>query len=226
MSSQSKLIQIRSRKLGVLIFDSRQAAHRSVEECAQAIGISADAFAGFESGNSSPSLPQLEMLAVYLSVPLEHYWGNQSLTKAFPEQPVTEKSRILQLRNRVIGASLRLNREKLGLSLEDLSAKTDTPSDDLKRFEMGETAVPLPKLERLAEILDIPIVNLYDQHGPISKMRGQPAPEQKMNDLPAELQTFINKPVNRPYLDIALKLSEMPVDKLRILAESLLDITF
>ena len=45
-------------------------------------------------------------------------------------------------------------------------------------------------------------------------------------ELPPDLQSFVCKPVNRPYLDIALKLSELPVDKLRILAESLLEITY
>ncbi len=226
MSSQSKMIQIRSRKLGVLIYDSRKAAHRSVGECAQAIGVPEEGFAAYENGSASPSLPQLEMLAVFLSVPIEHFWGSQSLLKEFPDQTPEEKGRMLVLRNRVIGASLRLSRDKAGLSLEEVSERTSISADDLKRFELGEQAVPVPMLERLAEIYQIPITSLYDQHGPISKMRAPQAVERKQNDLPDELQKFIAKPVNLPYLEIALRLSEMPVDKLRTLAESLLEITF
>jgi hypothetical protein len=44
--------------------------------------------------------------------------------------------------------------------------------------------------------------------------------------LPDEIQAFVCKPVNRPYLELALKLSNMSTDKLRSVAEGLLDITF
>jgi transcriptional regulator with XRE-family HTH domain len=183
-------------------------------------------FSTFESGSVSPSLPQIEMLAVYLNVPLEHFWGHQSLTKNIPDQPASEKKRIFTLRNRVIGASLRLNRDKMGLSMDELSAKIGIPVEELKQYEMGETAIPIPELERLADILDIPIPSFYDQHGPISKWRMQQGDSRKLPDLSPELEQFVNKPVNQPYLEIAMRLSEMPVNKLRTLAESLLEITF
>ena len=44
-------------------------------------------------------------------------------------------------------------------------------------------------------------------------------------ELPAELQAFVSQPVNRPYLELAIKLSSMSSDKLRSVAEGLLDIT-
>ena len=43
--------------------------------------------------------------------------------------------------------------------------------------------------------------------------------------LPQELQEFIGKPVNRPYLELAIRLSELKVERLRALAEGLLEIT-
>jgi hypothetical protein len=43
--------------------------------------------------------------------------------------------------------------------------------------------------------------------------------------LPPDLQEFVCKPINRPYLDLAIKLSGMSTDKLRGVAEDLLDIT-
>ena len=45
-------------------------------------------------------------------------------------------------------------------------------------------------------------------------------------ELPLELRQFVGMPVNRPYLDLAMKLSSMSKDKLRSVAEDLLDITF
>jgi hypothetical protein len=43
--------------------------------------------------------------------------------------------------------------------------------------------------------------------------------------LPPDLQNFVSKPVNRPYLELAMKLSGMSTDKLRSVAEDILDIT-
>ena len=48
---------------------------------------------------------------------------------------------------------------------------------------------------------------------------------QQFLDLPKELQAFVCQPVNRPYLELAMKLSSMSTDKLRSVAEGLLDIT-
>ena len=43
--------------------------------------------------------------------------------------------------------------------------------------------------------------------------------------LSPELQDFISKPINRPYLEIAQRLGDMSVEKLRTVAEGLLEIT-
>ena len=48
---------------------------------------------------------------------------------------------------------------------------------------------------------------------------------QKFKDLSSEVQDFVCQPVNRPYLELAMKLSSMSRDKLRSVAEGLLDIT-
>jgi hypothetical protein len=45
-------------------------------------------------------------------------------------------------------------------------------------------------------------------------------------NLPADIQLFVSKPVNRPYIDLAIRLSGMSVEKLRSLAEVLLEITY
>ena len=48
---------------------------------------------------------------------------------------------------------------------------------------------------------------------------------QKFIELPEEMQNFVCQPVNRPYLELAMKLSDMSREKLRAVAEGLLDIT-
>ena len=43
--------------------------------------------------------------------------------------------------------------------------------------------------------------------------------------LPPEVRAFVCMPVNRPYLDLARNLSQLSTEKLRAVAEGLLDIT-
>jgi hypothetical protein len=43
--------------------------------------------------------------------------------------------------------------------------------------------------------------------------------------MPVEMQEFITKPINRPYIEVAMKLSSLSADELRAIAEGLLEIT-
>ena len=95
----------------------------------------------------------------------------------------------------------------------------------LKSYELGERPIPLPELEALLRILDGKIETFFDQGGPIGQWIKQQKSKQQFAQLPAELQEFVCQPVNRPYLELARKLSEMSTDKLRSVAENLLDIT-
>lgn len=226
MNNQRQILQIRNKKLGLLIFDARKALRRSVEECAEAVGASPEQFQEFEKGASAPSLPQLELLAQYLNMPIEHFWGQKALAeRASPELP-QDKTRLMQLRDRVIGTNLRLARNNAGLSYAEVEEKTGIPEDQMKRYEQGEQAVPAPALELLTTTLDTSIERFYDQHGPIGKWRAQQNSYQQFQDLPPEIQAFVTRPVNRPYLELAIRLSELSAEKLRAVAEVLLEITY
>jgi hypothetical protein len=65
----------------------------------------------------------------------------------------------------------------------------------------------------------------FDREGLIGRWAEQQRFIHAFLDLPTEMQEFVTKPVNGPYLEIALKLSGMSVEKLRALGEGLLDIT-
>lgn len=206
--------------------DARRSQRRSLEECAGAAGVSPEQFQEFEKGASAPSLPQLEMLALYFNLPLEHFWGHRATLNPTAPDAFQEKDRLLFLRNRVIGTNLRLARNNANLNYQDVQEKTGVPEEDLKSYELGETAVPTPVLELLASTFNTPIEQFYDQHGPIGKWRAQQGNVQKFLDLPPDLQQFISKPVNRPYLELAMRMSDLSVEKLRAVAEVLLEITY
>ncbi len=219
-------ISLRKKKLGVLIMDARMVAGRTQEECAELLGISPAAFRAYEQGESSPSLPELEVLAYFLNIPLEHFWGNTAYTGNGNLNNRHEKMhRLLALRQRIVGTKLREARLANKLTLEDLAQKAGISADQLKRYELGEDTIPLPDLEILAGHLKCPLQDFHDTHGPIGDWIQERRTLAQVMDMPAELQSFVLKPINRPYLELAERLSEMSVEKLRAVAEGLLEIT-
>lgn len=212
--------------MGLLILDARKASRRSVQECAEAIGVTAEQFQEFEKGNSAPSLPQLELYALFLNLPVDHFLGKHALSVENSLQAFQEKDRLLLLRNRLIGANLRMARSSSGMPLQEMADKSGIPEDTIRRYEAGETILPVTELELLASLLDIPVERFYDEHGPIGKWRIQQNSVQKFTELPPDIQQFLTKPVNRPYLELAMRLSDLSAEKLRAVAEVLLEITY
>ena len=84
----------------------------------------------------------------------------------------------------------------------------------------------MPELEALSGMLQRSIREFQDHHGPVGIWNAQQRALNSFLQLPLELQLFIAKPVNRPYLDLAARLSDMSVEKLRAVAEGLLEITY
>lgn len=225
MTINPTLMTIRAKKLGVLIRDARLAAGKSAEECAQALGVPVSTFESYEFGRTSPSLPQIELLALYLNAPFEHFWGKMSLSEAAPALDRLDREQLLGLRQRKIGALLRQARLESGLPLEALAARAGISAGDLEEFEFGRQPLSLPLLEAISAALNRPLEEFRDRHSPVGQWISRQNGEQGALDLPPDLQAFIAQPVNRPYLEVARRLSELSVDKLRAVAEVLLDIT-
>ncbi|HNT55060.1 MAG TPA: helix-turn-helix transcriptional regulator [Anaerolineaceae bacterium] len=226
MSANDKVIQIRTRKLGVLIKDARTAAKREVEECARALGITPDTLRAYEAGSRPPSLPELEALAYYLDIPLEHFWSAKTLSGEDHAARVEQVRQLNKIRNRIIGVTLRTIRTRRNIAVRDLAEQIDIPEAQLRRYEAGEIPIPLPELELLAAALDSRVEDFFDNSGPIGSWRAQLQAVDKFMELPGELRDFVCRPVNRPYLDLAMRLSALSVDRLRSVAEGLLEITY
>jgi transcriptional regulator with XRE-family HTH domain len=215
---------IRTKKLGVLIRDARTKTGKDLNVCAQAIGLSPEEFQSIEFGDRPPTLPELEILSYFLEIPLDHFWGSETLKNNGKSKPI-DAGQIKKLRQRVIGALIRKARIDAELSIDDLAEKSGCDTVTLLAYELGETAIPLPELEILAQALNKTIDDFQDQHGPVGTWFVQQRAMREFQDLSPELQSFVCKPVNRPYLELAIRLSEMQVEKLRAVAEGLLEIT-
>jgi transcriptional regulator with XRE-family HTH domain len=216
---------IRTKKLGVLIRDARLAARRTSKECAEAMGISRALLLSYEEGRRAPSLPELEVLVYYLRLPLSHFWGRQAISEDAPVTEPLNLPRLMAVRQRLIGALLRQERNQANMSLKDLATKSGVPAPRLKSYELGERPIPLPELEIILQALGSRVEEFFDKSGPVGQWLAGQGLIQKFLDLPEEMKDFVAQPVNRPYLELAMKLSEMSKERLRSVAEGLLDIT-
>jgi len=218
-------ITIRAKKLGILIRDARIASRRSIKECAAAINVTNGVFKAYEEGRKAPSLPELETLVYYLELPINHFWSNKSLSDAPERISKLNLPQLTGLRHRMIGALLRQERMSASLSMKSVAEQTGISTSRLKRYELGERPIPLPELEVILKVLGGRVETFFDQGGPIGLWMTQQKAIQQFLDMPVELQNFVCQPINRPYLDLARKLSDMSTGKLRSVAEDLLDIT-
>lgn len=224
MDSKSQ-ITIRTKKLGVLIRDARLAARRNVPECAQAIGTKPGLFRAYEDGRKAPSLPELETLVYFLDLPIDHFWGKEVRSDDSPVYEKLDLPKLMPIRQRKIGALLRQERMTASISIRQLAQVTGISGARIKAYELGEKPIPLPELEVLVKSLNGRIESFFDRSGPIGQWMINEEAIQTFLELPLELRQFIALPVNRPYLELAMKLSSMSRDKLRSVAEDILDIT-
>jgi transcriptional regulator with XRE-family HTH domain len=218
-------ITIRAKKLGVLIRDAREAAGKSKKETGEAIGISGGSITSIESGVKSPSLPELELLAFDLNVPIEHFWHEQVRSEA---PTITDDIHIehhLTLRDRTIGKVLAKAREEANLTYKDVREATGITAGRMRKYENGESGVPMPELEILCEFYKLRVFDLTDPSDPVGKWVIEQRAIDNFRKLPPELQDFVSQPVNRPYLELAQRLSSLSTDQLRAVAEGLLEIT-
>jgi transcriptional regulator with XRE-family HTH domain len=224
MKAQSAII-IRSRKLGLLIRDARLASRKSIPECASAINITPGIFRAYEEGRKSPSLPEVEALAYYFQMPIQRFWSKEAISD---DQPLTDSinlETLIPLRQRIIGALLRQKRMEASLSLHSLAEETGISQSKLNAYELGQKPIPLPELESCLAVLGGRIENLFDQNGPIGLWMSQQQAIHEFLKLPRDLQAFVCLPVNRPYLDLARNMSDISTEKMRSIAEGLLEIT-
>jgi transcriptional regulator with XRE-family HTH domain len=217
---------IRAKKLGVLIRDAREASGKSIKECAAAVGVTPGIFGSFERGTRAPSLPQLEVYAYYLNVPMDHFWGSHSISEQPPVTSKLDVDTLLAERQIAIGGKLEAARTEANLSLKELGSRAGISPRRVKSFETGKNAIPIPELEGLVNALGLSIREFMDAEGPMQVWRTEKEVVDEFLELPPELQAFVCKPINRPFLEVAQRLSQMPVDQLREVAEGLLEITF
>jgi transcriptional regulator with XRE-family HTH domain len=225
MTNNTLAMSIRAKKLAVLMRAARQKASKSAAECADALGISLEEYESYELGEKSPSLPQTELLAYSLNVPLDHFYGDGSIEGPPDSDQQYKPEQLVHLRQRMVGVMVKKARLESELPLQSIADEIGVDPDQLEEYELGEKPIPLPVLEAITHIYGRSIKEFQDKHGPVGQWIRQQAIIREVLELPPELQAFVCLPVNRPYIELAKRLSEMSVEKLRAVAEGLLEIT-
>ena len=216
---------LRAKKLGILMRDARLSSGKTMKECGEAIGVSGSTISSYEKGKSSPSLPELEMLAFFLKIPIGRFWKDTIISSEDDILDQLDIEHAQAIRHRQIGKYLEEARLKLETTFDDITDKTGITYGRMKRFETGDSPVPLPELELLSNALEFTLSDLFEKETEIGKWIAAQSGIAEFLALPIDLQGFITKPVNRPYLEVAKKLSSLSADQLREIAESLLEIT-
>ncbi len=219
--AKNQAIQLRAKIIGLHLRDARLASGKSMKELGDVIGLSSGTISSIERGSNSPSLPELELLAFYLGTPINHFWGEHVVSQEPHPTEQLQKEELLALRHRAIAAMLRQARTEKDLSQKDLADRTGISTSRIRRYESGETPVPLPELELLAGSLGYEVDQFADQSGPVGEWINTQRAEEKFEGLPRSLKEFIADPENRPYLEIAQRLKGISVEKLRALADSI-----
>jgi transcriptional regulator with XRE-family HTH domain len=225
MAITPQLLKIRYKILGLLLIDARNKSQKGLKECASAMGVSIAHLKSYESGALAPTLPELEAYAYFLDLPISHFLGEKLLVEESDDSP-TSIDQFIEIRQRLIGTAFRLARSEAKLTYKRISELTSISASKMKRYETGEYPIPLPELELLSRILNVPIESLMAQSGKVGNWRKKMLRSEFFFQMPEQLQEFACKPVNKPFLELAEKLSSLPADKLRAVAEGLLEITY
>jgi len=216
--------QIRGKMLGVLLRDARLSVRRKLEDCARFLNIAPSELEAWEYGDQVPSLPQLELLAHYLDVPVSHFWGTHTLEGQSPS-PLSAQDEFMALRDRMIGVLLRQAREGRGLSVDDLAEASNLPADLIHQYEVGELSIPMHELTVLANGVNKNINYFLESASSVGDSLALQESWKRFAEMPPELREFVSNPLNVGFLHIAKMLSAMPAEQLREVGVSILDIT-
>ena len=220
-------LAIRRKITGVLLQGARLRAGKSKSECAQAIGVATYTITRFENGLSDISLPQLELLAFAWGVSASSFFNSDEQTKLVTEERELPAERVVELRQRIIGVLLRKARTEAGQSKKDVAKVAGVGTTMLTYYESGDRPIPLSKLQEMAEYLKLPVTYFLDEGvGRIGEREQLHNQFERFSDLPVDVREFVSHYINLPYIRVAMRLSSMETDRIRSVAEGLLDITY
>jgi len=224
--SEDPSFSSRARQIGLRLSSHRETKRLRVSEVAALLNISPSRYKAYENGSQIPSLPELEVLAINLNIAITTLLSHDEQAAEVIATDAIQTMKFMQLRQRIIATRLKKALEDAEIPRAEIAAALHIKPKELSNYLTGKKPIPIAMLEVLCRIASIAVQSLYGTHGSVGERLTQAERIAGYKQLPPDLQDFLAQPINRPYVDLAHRLSNLPVDKLRSIAEGLLDITF
>jgi len=216
---ESETLVLQRKIVGVLMRAARENAHRTVSQVAQRLGVTPARVRRYERGTREISLPELELLALFLQVPLSFFLNEGSKIEEEIAHPPTQEE--MRTRRALLGTKLKQVRLSAGRTREECAEAIGRKAATLSRYERGRGEIPITELDRLARFLGVDLYYFIEESA-AGEGAGSVLDLESWARLPKEVHSFVLDPANLPYLRMAMKFGDLPTDRLKELGEILL----
>ncbi len=220
----AEVYAIRAHMLGVLVRDAREASGFSVAELAQAVDASPETVQSWEYGEAVPSLPQVELLAYVLQIPISHFWGGETFAEQRSKRTIDAMEYSI-VRSRMIGLMVATLRQQRNMELGPVAEAVGVTPEELQAYEMGDAEIPMTVMVTLASTLGVSLSHFLDGSGRVGEFIEFQQMTELFAKMPDDVREFLAVPSNEAYIRVAMSLAHIPTESLRSLAEGLIDIT-
>ena len=201
---------LRQKILGVLLRSSRTEADLTLADCAGALGVSTQKMSEYEHGRQGISLPEVEILARLLRRPLSYFLNPPPRIEEPPEE--SSLGDWIASRDVRIGQQIQQARQEAYLSQKSLATGLGISVTRLSAYERGKRPIPLAELEIIADTLGLSVSHLASRGDDTRSVYS-------LAHLPDQLAAFVVEPASIPYLRMAVSLSQLSSEEIRLIAE-------
>jgi len=190
----------------------RKSKRRSIHDCAKILGISRETYLGIEAGTLSLSLPELELLAIYLGINPSDILNEDEhhpLLTAYLDEDV--RPHYLNLREKMIRAQFAAQRNQKTLTLEEMTDATQIPLEDLLAYENGDEPIPLEDLIKLSDYLEIPLHTLHEPIWEITAIPDKAETVDHWQPEPLRVEREDGSHEEDPYIQLMNALKKLPM---------------
>ena len=198
---------------------ARELRGKSIKESSQLLGLPSSKLRNYEKGKYVPSLPEIESLSYFYNVPLAAIFNPELLDQYVNNPDSDQLQSLIKIRTQFIATNLQISREKSGKSAKQISVETSISTSKLRKYENGDSEIPLDDLTKITGSLDLDIEELLDSQSPIGLWQKDQKQMRAFTQLPEEIQSFALAKDNQPFLSFTKKVKAIGVENLEKLAD-------
>ena len=204
---------------------AREACGKTVKECSLLLDIPSCRLKNYEKGKFIPSLPEIEALSFSFRIPITAFFKEGGVKDHLTSPENTQIQRLIKIRQQIIGARIHIAREKIKMSMKQLSRAASIPASRIKRYEEGTTPIALNDLQKIVNALNLDLDDFFDHESPLGNWQDNKTKSTAFEHLPEEIKEFITDSNNLQYLKVAHNLSNISIDTFNKLSDSLTELT-